>query len=152
MGTACWSAFRLTSRLQSVLNAAARLIYRLSTRNHITEVLISLHWLWLLERIQFKLAVLAYKVLHGDAPRYLGLLTRVDDLPGRRTLRSNNANRVVVAYRPSNCQQSAAAPLQSRLPTFGIHCQLKHTHTHTHTHTRLTALFLVFAGEPVQER
>jgi len=40
--------------------------------------------------------VLAYKVLHGDAPRYLGPLTRVDDLPGRRTLRSTNANRLVV--------------------------------------------------------
>jgi len=37
-----------------------------------------------------------YKVLRGDAPRYLGPLTRVDDLPGRRTLRSTNANRLVV--------------------------------------------------------
>ena len=32
----------------------------------------------------------------GDALRYLGPLTRVDDLPGRRTLRSTNANRLVV--------------------------------------------------------
>jgi len=37
-----------------------------------------------------------YKVLHRDAPRYLGPLTRVDDLPGRRTLRSTNANRGLV--------------------------------------------------------
>ena len=36
-----------------------------------------------------------YKILHGDAPS-LGPLTRVDDLPGRRTLRSTNANRLVV--------------------------------------------------------
>ena len=35
----------LTRRLQSVLNAAARLIYRLRTRDHITDALISLHWL-----------------------------------------------------------------------------------------------------------
>jgi len=49
-----------------------------------------------------------HKVLHGDAPRDVGPLTRVDDLPGRRTPRSTNANRVVVAYPPSNCQQSAA--------------------------------------------
>ena len=48
------------------------------------------------ERIQYKLAVLAYKVLRGDAPRYLGPLTRVDGLPGRRTLRSTSANRLVV--------------------------------------------------------
>ena len=34
--------------------------------------------------------------VHGDTPRYLGLPTGVDDLPGRRTLRSTNANRLVV--------------------------------------------------------
>ena len=85
----------LTRRLQSILNAAARLIYRLSTRDHITDALISLNWLRVPERIQYKLAVLAYKVLYGDAPRYLGPPTRVDDLPGRRTLRSTNANRIL---------------------------------------------------------
>jgi len=74
-----------TSRLQSVLNAAAWLIYRLRTHNHISDALISQHWLRVPEQIQYKLAVLAEKVLHGDAPRYLGLLTRVDDLPGWQT-------------------------------------------------------------------
>ena len=68
----------LTRRLQSILNAAARLIYRLRTRDHITDAIISLNWLRVPERIQYKLAVLAYKVLHGDAPRYLGPPTRVD--------------------------------------------------------------------------
>jgi len=72
----------LTCRLQSVLNAAARLIYRLRTCDHISDALISLHWFQVPERIQYKLAVLACKVLHGDAPCYLSLLTRVDDLPG----------------------------------------------------------------------
>jgi len=43
------------------------------------------------------MTVLAYKVLHGDAARYLGPLISVDDLPGRRTLRSTNANRLAVA-------------------------------------------------------
>jgi len=80
-------------RLQSVLNAAARLIYLLRTRDHITDALISLQWLRIKERIQYKLAILAYRVLHGDAPRYLGPLIRVDDLPGRRPLRSTNTNR-----------------------------------------------------------
>ena len=36
---------QLMCRLQSVLTAAARLIYRLRTRDHITDALISLHWL-----------------------------------------------------------------------------------------------------------
>ena len=52
--------------LQSVLNVAAQMIYRLRTRDHITDALISLHWLRVPERIQYKLAILAYRVLHGD--------------------------------------------------------------------------------------
>jgi len=100
---------------QSVLNAAARLIYRLTTRDHITDAVISLHWLRIPERIQYELAVLAYKVLHGDAPRYLGPLTRVGDLPGRRTLRSTNADRLVVP--PVKLSTSAAEPLRLRLHT-----------------------------------
>lgn len=39
----------LTHRLQSVLNAAARLIYCLRTHDHITDALISLHWLRVLQ-------------------------------------------------------------------------------------------------------
>jgi len=35
----------LTRRLWSVLNAVARLIYRLRTRDHISDALINLHWL-----------------------------------------------------------------------------------------------------------
>jgi len=34
------------------------------------------------ERIQHKLAVLAYEVLHDNAPHYLSPLIGVDDLPG----------------------------------------------------------------------
>jgi len=66
-------------QLQSVLNAAARLIYRLRSRNHITDALISLHWLRVPERIQYKLTVLTYKILHGCVPSYLGSLVRVDE-------------------------------------------------------------------------
>ena len=58
----------LMRRLQSVLNAAA---FYLRTRDHITDAVISLHRLRVPEQIQYKLAVLAYKVLRGDAPRYL---------------------------------------------------------------------------------
>ena len=85
----------LMRRLQSFLNAATRLIYRLRTRDHIADALVSLHWLRVPERIQYKLAILAYRVLHGDVPRCLGPLIGVDDLPGRRPLRSTNTNRLV---------------------------------------------------------
>lgn len=86
----------LVRRLQSVLNASARLIHHLRRSDHITDALVSLHWLRVPERIQYKIAVLTFKVLRGTAPRYLGPLVRVSDLPGRRALRSASTSRLVV--------------------------------------------------------
>jgi len=86
----------LLRRLQSVMNAGARLIFQLRRSGHITDALLSLHWLQVPERIQYKIAVLTYKVLHGTAPRYLGPLDRVADLHGRRALRSASSSRLVV--------------------------------------------------------
>jgi hypothetical protein len=40
--------------------------------------------------------MLAYKVLHGTAPRYLGPLVRVSNLSGLRALCSTSTSRVVV--------------------------------------------------------
>ena len=48
------------------------------------------------ERIEYKIALLAYKVMNGMAPRYLGPFVRVADLPGRRALRSAVSNRLTV--------------------------------------------------------
>ena len=86
----------LTHWLQLVLNAVAWMIYCLRTCDHITDVLISLHWLCVLERIQYKLTVLVYKVLRDDAPHYLGPLIRIDDLPERWPLCYANTNCLVV--------------------------------------------------------
>ena len=69
---------------------------RLRRSDHITNALVSLHWLRVPERIQYKIAVLAYKVLHGTAPRYLGPLVRVSHLSGRLALRSASTNRLVI--------------------------------------------------------
>jgi len=52
--------------MQSVLNAAARLIYHLRPYDHITDA--TLHWLRVLERVQYKIAVLTFNVLHDSAP------------------------------------------------------------------------------------
>ena len=57
----------LLNRLQSVLNAAARSIAGLRRLDHITDTLASFHWLRAPERINFKLAVLVYRALHGTA-------------------------------------------------------------------------------------
>jgi len=66
----------LQRRLQSVLNAPARLVFRLRRYD-----LATLHWLRLPQRVDFKVAVTAFRVLHGLAPPYLNQLARVADLP-----------------------------------------------------------------------
>ena len=53
-------------RLQSVINAAARL-----TVDHITPLLADLHCLRIPQRIQYKLCVLDYQCVQGSAPSYL---------------------------------------------------------------------------------
>jgi len=58
-------------RLQSVLNAAARLVYNSRTDDRITPLLRDLHWLRVSERIQFRLAVLVFRCRNQTAPEYL---------------------------------------------------------------------------------
>ena len=86
----------LVRRLQSVLNAAARLTYHLRRFNHISDALVCLHWLRVPERVQYKIAVLVYKVWHGLTPQYLGPLSYVAHLPGRQPLRFAGINRLAV--------------------------------------------------------
>jgi len=74
----------LQRRLQSVLNAAARLVFRLHRYDHVTDALATLHWLHPPQRFDFKVAVMAFRVLHGLAPPYLNQLVHVVDLPSRR--------------------------------------------------------------------
>ena len=64
--------------------------------DHISDALACLHWLHVPKIIEFKIAVMTYKVVHGLAPGYLGPFTRVADLPSRRSLRSVGTNRLVV--------------------------------------------------------
>jgi len=61
----------LVKRPQSVLNASGRLIYELRRFDHVSEGLMSLHWLGIPERIQLKMAVLVHRALHGNASDYV---------------------------------------------------------------------------------
>ena len=62
----------VTRRLQAVINSAARLITGVGRFDHITPVLRDvLHWLPVEQRVQYKIALLTYKCLHGCAPQYL---------------------------------------------------------------------------------
>ena len=81
----------LQSRLQSVLNAAARLICSARKSEHIAPLLWELHWLRIFERIQFRLCVLAYRCVHGTAPAYLAdSLQLTANVQARGRLRSTD--------------------------------------------------------------
>ena len=58
-------------RLQQVQNNAARLILRKRKRDHVTPLLMQLHWLPVKYRIQFKLATFAYRHFDSSFPQYL---------------------------------------------------------------------------------
>ena len=77
-------------KLQSILRVAARLIMRKRKFDPISDdIRDKLHWLPVEQRIQFKIGVLVYRCLHGNAPSYLSeMLTAVADVSGRRSLRS----------------------------------------------------------------
>jgi len=61
----------LLDRLQSVLNAAARLVCYAQKYDHVTHLLRDLLWLQVPERIQFRLAVLVFRCQNNMAPPYL---------------------------------------------------------------------------------
>lgn len=65
------------TRLQSILNRAARLIYKLPSFTSTSPYLYELHWLPIKARIEFKVCLLVFKALRFNQPSYLyDLFTR----------------------------------------------------------------------------
>ena len=62
--------------LQRVQNAAARLIFELGPRDHLTDSLIQLHWLPIRWRVQYKLVMLMYGIVVGTCPEYLRTIVK----------------------------------------------------------------------------
>jgi len=77
----------LLRRLQSVQNAAARLVTGTRRRDHITPVLRQLHWLSVRQRVDFKTVVLVYKALHDSTAACLVNDCQLVSHAGRRRLR-----------------------------------------------------------------
>ena len=75
-------------RLQYVLNSAARLVTLSRKNNHISPVLMELHWLPVEQLVEFKILLYKYKVVSSMAPVYLQELLDFY-IPGR-SLRSGN--------------------------------------------------------------
>ena len=85
------------SRLQSVLHAAARLIYGVRRYDHVTPLLQHLHWLSVPERVTFKLCIMVYHCLHGTGPEYFSEDFRlVSEIYSRQRLHLASSTNVVV--------------------------------------------------------
>ena len=119
-------------RLQSVLNAAARLVLSARKYDHVTPLLrelhwstvFELHWLRVPERITFKLAVLVYRCLHGQAPWYVAEELRpLVDIPSRRRLRS--ASSPSLAFPRRTVEQLAIGRFPSPPLVPGTACRRK---------------------------
>ena len=76
--------------LQRVQNSAARPVTHKRKFEHVTPILRSLHWLPIRARIQFKVLILVFKCLHGNAPAYLSEL--IKQYHPCRNLRSQSKN------------------------------------------------------------
>ena len=73
------------------------MIFSACRSDHITPLLQELHWLRIRDRIDFKLAVLVYRCLHGIGPEYLACdIRRVADVDSRRRLRSSGTAALLV--------------------------------------------------------
>ncbi|KAK3740643.1 hypothetical protein QZH41_000146 [Actinostola sp. cb2023] len=78
----------IVDKLQSVQNAGARVITCSHKYDHITPILIQLHWLPVEERIKFKMLLLTYKAMNKLVRSYISdLITRYSP---KRTLRSSS--------------------------------------------------------------
>ena len=116
----CGIAEALIIRLQSVQNAAARLVTDVGRREHMTPVLRQLHWLPVRQRGIFKLVTLVYRSLTGTAPAYLSDDFRLTSSVGVRSLRSGDSRTCVPRRAHNNygarCFAAAGPGLWNRLP------------------------------------
>ena len=76
------------NQIQKLQNFAAKVCLSKSLYEHVTPCLIELHWLPISFRINYKIAVLTFKCLHGLAPTYLSEL--IEEYHPTRTLRSSS--------------------------------------------------------------
>jgi len=88
----------LFRRLQSIQNAAERLLMGTRQCDHISPVLSRLHWLPVKQRVvfKFKLAILVFKSLCGETPSYLADVCKLIADSGRHRLCSADAYALTV--------------------------------------------------------
>ena len=78
----------LIKKLQRVQNTAARLVFNLRKYDRITPTFVTLHWLPVKYRIEFKTLLIVFKGLHGKAPTYIQEMI-IPSKSKRYSIRSN---------------------------------------------------------------
>ena len=92
----------LIKKLQRVQNSAARLIMLCPKRTSMMPVLKHLHWLPIIERINYKIVLTVYKSLNNLAPSYISnLLTPYSS--GRTTRTSNKGLLLIPRVNNTTC-------------------------------------------------
>lgn len=76
------------NKLQRFQNRAAKLVFRKKKHDHVSPLLIKLHWLPVKERVSYKIALLCHKCIHEKAPSYL--INLINIYTPSRSLRSSN--------------------------------------------------------------
>ena len=108
------------ARLQLVQNTLARVVTKkILLLYRITPVLADLHWLPVRHRLNFKIATIAFKVLHFQQPSYLAAL--IPRYVPTRSLRSSSSLSICVPSRKtamarSKSFSSVASDIWNKLP------------------------------------
>ncbi len=104
--------------LQMIQNAAARLVFNEPKRAHVTPLFVSLHWLPVAARIQFKTLMLAYRTTTGSAPAYFHSLLRIY-IPSRSPSYFHSLLRIYIPSRsPSYFHSLLRIYIPSRSPAY----------------------------------
>ena len=101
---------KLLSKLQNVHNAAAKSITKSRKYDSASAALHQLHWLPMKQRIFFKIASVAHRIVSGDAPRYFTEL-----VVKKESLRATRLS-------ASGTQLSCPKFQRPRLKTYGDRC------------------------------
>ena len=124
----CNISCEFLTRLQRVQNTAARCIMGIRKRDSVSRALITLHWLPVKERIQFKVLLLTWKALHSEAPTYIqDMLT-----PKKHTRQLRSTSDLLLEVPRTNLKTYGdrafavyAPKLWNALPSFLKECETK---------------------------
>ncbi len=121
--------------LQMIQNAAAQLVFNEPKRAHVTPLFVSLHWLPVAVRIQFKTLMLAYRTATGSAPAYFHSLLRIY-IPSRSPSYFHSLLRIYIPSRsPAYFHSLLRIYIPSRSPAY-FHSLLR-----IYIHSRSPAYF-----------